>query len=179
MEVRILEEHGLQNALLGLSLSYNGDPEKMMKVALGLAHQQGGHNKFLESIMLWLDITAPRYWWQQFDTYRVGVTKQSESTMHTMTQRLLTQEDFEHPILESYLDYLNRLIEQKDWMLVKIGLPEAFKQRRIVAMNYKALQWMILQRKNHRLPEWQEMIGVILGQVEHPEFLVKEAQRSE
>ncbi len=75
MKTKLLHEHGSQEALLGLSLSYDSEPN--IKVANQLAHKQGGHNKFLESIVVWLDITAPRYWWQEFDTYRIGITKQS------------------------------------------------------------------------------------------------------
>jgi len=101
MKVKILDERGYDWALLGLSLSFEQDPADMPRVAQKLAFRGDGHNKFLESIVLWLDITAPRYWWQQFDTYRAGVSKQSASTMHTMTRRALTQEDFEHSIPRS------------------------------------------------------------------------------
>ena len=80
MHVRILEEHGHDSALLGLSLSYDQTPERMPAVAERLRFRGDGHNKFLESILVWLDVTAPRYFWQQFDTYRVGVTKQRQST---------------------------------------------------------------------------------------------------
>ena len=171
MQVKILDEHGYEFAVLGLSLSYRQDPEKMPEVARRLALKGGGHNKFLESITLWLDITAPRYWWQQFDTYRVGVTKQSESTMHTMTKRPLTQGDFEHPIPAETLAHLNALIADKDWKQVKWLLPEGFLQRRIVSLNYMALQRMIRQRGTHKLEEWRAFIDQVFSQVAHPEFL--------
>ena len=173
MHVRILEEHGHDSALLGLSLSHDQTPKRMPVVAERLRFRGDGHNKFLESILVWLDVTAPRYFWQQFDTYRVGVTKQSQSTMHTMTARALTQTDFSHPIPAAHLNHLNRLIEAGDWEAVKHDLPESFEQRRIVCMNYMALQRMIRQRRTHRLPEWQEFITRVLDQTEHPE-LVKE-----
>ena len=64
MEVKILKECGYEEAIYGLSLSYNvTDLKKMRKVADNLAHKEGGHNKFLESIILWIEIDAPRYWW--------------------------------------------------------------------------------------------------------------------
>jgi len=173
MRIKVLDERGYESALLGLSLSYKQDPDKMPEVARRLALKEGGHNKFLESIVLWLDITAPRYWWQQFDTYRVGVTKQSESTMHTMTKRPLTQEDFEHPIPPETLTCLNQLIAEKDWKQVKWLLPEGFLQRRIVCLNYMALQRMIRQRTTHKLEEWRVFIDRVLEQVEHPELLQK------
>ncbi len=171
MQVTVLDEYGYEFALLGLSLSYKQDTERMPEVARRLAFKGGGHNKFLESIVLWLDVTAPRYWWQQFDTYRVGVTKQSESTMHTMTKRPLIQEDFEHPIPAEILAYLNQLIAEKDWKQVKWLLPEGLLQRRIVCLSYMALQRMIRQRAAHKLEEWPAFIDQILRQVAHPEFL--------
>jgi len=171
MKVKILEEHGYESALVGLSLSYDQDPAKMSKVALRLCFRSEGHNKFLESVVLWLDIRAPRYFWQQFDTYRVGVTKQSQSTMHTMTARPLEQSDFAHPIPENHLEHLNRLIKAGDWEEVKHDLPESFEQRRIVSMNYMALQRMIRQRETHRMAEWRAFIDAILAQAAHPELL--------
>lgn len=171
MDVRILEENGYKFAMLGLSLSFNQNPEDMPGVARKLRFKGDGHNKFLESIVLWLDIVAPRYWWQQFDTYRVGVSKQSESTMHTMTARSLQQSDFAHPIPDEHLNHLNRLIHEASWEKVKWDLPESFLQRRIVCMNYMALQRVIRQRKKHRLSEWQEFISAVMEQARHPELL--------
>lgn len=171
MKVEVLEECGFDEAMLGLSLSYRQPAEEMLKVAKRLAFKGDGHNKFMESIMVWLDVIAPRYWWQQFDTYRVGVTKQSESTMHTMTSRLLTQDDFAHPISEEHLAFLNRLIKEKNWEEVKWNLPESFLQRRIVCLNYMALQRIIRQRWNHRLPEWSDFVLAILPELEHHDLL--------
>ena len=171
MNVRLLEEHGHDSALLGLSMSYNQDPERMDSVAGRLCFKGDGHNKFLESIVVWLDVDAPRYFWQQFDTYRAGVSKQSQSTMHTMTSRTLRQEDFASPIPAAHLAHLNRLIEEKDWEAVKHDLPESFLQRRVVCLNYMALQRMIRQRSSHRLAEWRSFIDAVLRQVKHPEWL--------
>ena len=175
MNVHILEEHGYSSALLGLCLSYNQDPKRMPAVAGKLRFKGDGHNKFLESIAAWMDIDAPRYFWQQFDTYRIGVTKQSESTMHTMTARPLVQEDFEHPIPEAHLCHLNRLIAEEQWQTVKRDLPESFLQRRIVCLNYMILQRMIRQRKSHRLAEWRIFIDEVLRQAEHPDLLIEGA----
>ena len=139
---------------------------QLLEVSKKLAHLQGGHNKFLETITLALDITAPRYWWQEFDTYRVGITKQSESTIHTLTSHTLTFKDFEGTMPEATIDDLNRLIlkfkETPDddpareliYFKIKDRLPEGFLQRRIVTTNVKTLQNIYNQRKNHRLPQW-------------------------
>jgi len=176
MRIRVIEEHGYETALLGLSLSYGKDPAAMQEVARRLRFKGDGHNKYLESIFVWLDVDAPRYFWQQLDTYRTGVSKQSESTMHTMTRRALDQEDFAHAIPQEHLDHLNRLIDREDWEAVKHDLPESFLQRRIVCLNYMSLQRMIRQRRSHRLAEWSEFAGNVLQQVEHPELLEDEEE---
>lgn len=176
MKVDVLEEHGYECALLGLSLSYRQDPDRMPAVARRLCFLGEGHNKYLESIVVWLDVTAPRYFWQQFDTYRVGVTKQSESTMHTLTSRPLSPDDFAHPIPANYLDYLNGLIAANDWEEAKAGVPESLLQRRVVCLNYMVLQRMIRQRKTHRLPEWHLFVERVLEGVQHPELLEDEGR---
>ena len=174
MRVRVIEEHGYETALLGLSLSYGQEPGRMEVVSERLRFRGEGHNKFLESIVIWLDVDAPRYFWQQYDTYRIGVTKQSESTMHTMTKRRLGQEDFAYPIPLEHLAHLNRLIEKKAWEQVKRDLPESFLQRRIVCQNYMSLQRVIRQRKEHKLSEWAVFVGEVLRQAAHPELLERE-----
>lgn len=171
MTVSILTEAGYNEALLGLSLSHNAPIDRMPRVAHKLAPKDGGHNKILESISVWMDIKAPRYWWQEFDTYRVGVTKQSESTMHTLMKRELTQEDFVEPISGRVLTVLNEMIQFKEFRNAKVHLPEGFLQRRIVCTNYKALRHIILQRYRHRLPEWQVFVRGVMGGLEHPDLL--------
>ena len=172
MNVVVLKESGYEEALLGISLSYNSDLDRMEKRASTLAHLEGGHNKFLESICVWLDSDAPRYWWSQFDTYRLGVTKQSESTMHTLTKRELTQEDFETSINPVFLDYLNDCVRNGELIKAKSHLPEAFLQRRIVCTNYKSLRGVVKQRANHKLPEWQVLVQELEKQLSHPEYLI-------
>ena len=160
--------------------------DRLMQIARGLAHKPGGgHNKFLETITLTLDVKAPRYWWQEFDTYRVGVTKQSESTMHTLMTRPFSIQDFEdgEEIVGGFVTVLERarkayvelqsmckvvdMESQKDEMLcmIKKILPEAYLQRRIVCLNAKALQNMYTQRRAHRLPEWRQFFNAIKEQM--------------
>lgn len=174
----------VDEALFGIGLSYGltsgmkcdaafrKSPayRQLETVSRKLCHMQGGHNKFLETITLAFDITAPRYWWQEFDTYRAGVTKQSESTMHTIMARDLADDDFEGGTFDHILEELNAIRrdylkaeaegdeEEKTrcFMDMKNALPEGFLQRRIVMLNLKALQNMYMQRKNHRLPEWRQ-----------------------
>lgn len=172
MKVTVLNECGYEEAILGLSLSYNKNPEDLKHVtALKLSMLDGGHNKFLESIVVWIDITAPRYWWQEFDTYRVGMTKQSESTMHTLMKRPLTQDNFSTLIHEDVLRLLNYYQEYRMFYDLKATLPESFVQRRVVCTNYKTLRNIFKQRRDHKLPEWQEFIKEVKRQVQYPELL--------
>lgn len=177
MGIKILSEHGYDEAILGLSLSYGIAVDRAKEVALKLAVKDGGHNKFLESIYIWLDVTAPRFWWQEADTYRLS-TKQSESTMHTIQKEFLDNGDFEYPIHPQILDYINSLIQQykitksiNDLLILKNSLPEGFLQRRIWVMNYKCLRNILMQRRNHRLPQWKLFCDYIMKNIKYPELL--------
>ena len=155
MKIEILEEVGFHLAMKGLARSFNQDIEKMSKVALNLSPKDLGHNKFLESIVVWIDVEAPRFWWSEFDTYRVGITKQSDSTMHTLKRQPLSQDNFEYPIYENYIDVLNDMIRcNADIDIIKNALPDGFIQGRTICTNYKVLRNIILQRRNHKLPQW-------------------------
>lgn len=180
MKVKIIKEVGYNEAMIGLSLSYGTTVTKAEEVAIGLARKDGGHNKFLESIFVYLDVTAPRYWWQEADTFRIS-TKQSESTIHTIHKMILKQDNFELPIPMITLDYLNLLISKykehkTEYNLenLKNNLPEGFLQRRIWVVSYKTLRNIIIQRNNHKLSGWKMFCKVICENVENPEFLRKD-----
>ena len=158
--------------MFGLSLNKNQPLENMHKVAERLVNMDNGHNKYLESMIVWIEVNAPRYWWSQSDTYRIA-TKQSQSTMHTILKRKLTQDDFSKSIPWYTLLRLNRLIKKKDFEQLKAELPESFKQRRMWCMSYKTLRNMYKQRKNHKLPEWRIFLDKLLSQIEHPHFITK------
>ena len=171
MKVTILREAGYEEALLGLSLSYGQPVEEMPQVASILYRKDDSESKFLRQICIWLDITAPRYWWQQMDTYHVGKTQQSESTMHTLTKRKLAQSDFSQPISHEILGIVNLWIERGDWERAKLNLPEGFLQRRVLCVSYQTIRRIIKQRHSHKLWEWQVFTNAILDQIEHKEFL--------
>ena len=184
MKVDIIEEAGHEWALYGMALSYKDrklNPEdwwpsqraKAEKRAVILAGKDGGHNKFLESICVWLDIEAPRAWWSEMDTYRVGTTKQSESTMHTLSKRPPERDDFEEGTDDYQIQGFIVLWEQvkSDIHRLKMNLPEGFLQRRVICTNSKVLRNLIWQRDGHRLKLWQTFIDEVLVQAEHPEYL--------
>ena len=180
--VRVLKESGFYEALFGLSLSFDViSPEvitgesnllsnekflKMQKVAQTLAFKQGGHNKFLESIQAWLLIRGSLSFWKQFDTYRVGITKQSESTMHTLKKRQLTKQDFTKETFV-FPNIKNLSIDE-----MRDNVPSGFLECRVVNTNYKTLQNIIHQRENHRSKKWNTFIEMLLQQIQHPEFLI-------
>ena len=187
MQIKILSEHGYDAAMLGLSLSYNQTIENMPNVVSRLLKRDlnGGELKFLEQIMVWIDISATRYFWQEFDTYRVGiqdnplpdcgykinVPKQSESTMHTILKRPLQQNDFENGIYEATLTRLNDDIKNKEFFRVKDNLPEGFLQRRIMMISYKTLINILRQRANHKLPAWHHFNEYLITNLEQKEII--------
>ncbi len=186
MQVTVMREAGLQEALLGMALSYYpGQPElsvwwtgerkdKALKRAGLLAHKHGGHSKFLESIQVWLQIHACRSFWQEFDTYRVGITKQSASTMHTLAKRYAEFSDFEDGTTAATIAAFNDVLETHpgDITTIKNNLPEGFLQLRIVCTNYRVLQNICYQRTGHRLKYWQVFIKALEAQLQHPEWVL-------
>ena len=186
--VRVLCEAGFKEALFGLSLSYrtltpleiNGTKRyfdddqhflKLCKIAETLAFKQGGHNKFLESMQVWLLIRGSLSFWKQFDTYRVGTTKQSESTMHTLKKRALNENDFTKETFCIPTINQNFSIDE-----MRDRLPSGFLECRVVNTNYKTLQNIIHQRKNHKSKKWNTFIEMLLKQVKFPQFLIKKEE---
>ena len=184
MNVKKVDEAGYDAALHGLAHNKKKSAAQMVKVAQKLADHDGGHNKFLESIIIWLDVRAPRYWWQEADTFRLS-TKQSESTMHTLHEELLAIDIDNNSAVDAFIrdnfeqgscsrDILRAIYtaaKNNDLLAVKRQLPEGFLQTRMWCMSYKTLRNIILQRRTHRLPHWQAFIRQTLQQADHPELL--------
>jgi hypothetical protein len=184
MQVKKAAEAGYAPALIGLAHNKKQEPQRMEVVARKLAALDGGHNKFLESMILWLDVRAPRYWWQEADTFRLS-TKQSESTMHTLTQELLSIDIHNAGSVGAFiaanfepgscspqtLGWIYEAAQAKDILNIKRRLPEGFLQQRMWCMSYKTLRNLILQQRTHRLPHWQEFIRQTLAQADHPDLL--------
>ena len=137
--------------------------------------------KYLRQIFVTCDILAPLYWWKEFDTYKVGTTANSCSTMHKIHEKRFTIDDFSTDHLlgagkstledvicelnyfrESYLEDKNKLCW---WQLIQL-LPSSYNQLRTVTMNYEVLANIIRQRKNHKLDEWIVFCEIML--IENP-----------
>ena len=176
MKVYNIEVHGIQRALRGLARSYNKPIDTMHNRAIKLGPLDRGHNKFLRMIQVWAEVEAPRFWWAEYDTYKVGTVAQSDSTMHTLHKRHLVDEDFEWGCQGDYLIYLNHQIDrynsgQISLTELKNDLPEGFIQGRTLNFNYAVLREMTLQRHNHRLPQWKFFLKEMLNNIPDLELL--------
>lgn len=135
------------------------------------------HRKFMRMIVVWCDITAPLYWWKEFDTYRMGVEKNSCSTMHKIHAKEFEMDDFSHEnliqgdgtgVLRGVVNALNafrdNFLKTKDkkfwWQLIQL-LPSSYNQRRTVMLNYEVAVAMMKQRRGHKLDEWREFVKIL------------------
>lgn len=134
------------------------------------------HRKYLRQIFVSMDITAPLYWWKEYDTYKIGTVANSCSTMHKIHAKEFTLDDFstEHlcgasiDYLEMLIDWLNdcrkSYVEQKhkeDWWQMIQLLPSSYNQKRTVTFNYENAISMIHQRTGHKLDEWNEFVKIL------------------
>ena len=158
------------------------DHDLMMK----LRNAGTDHRKYMRMITVYVDITAPLYWWKEFDTYKVGTVANSCSTMHKIHEKKLTIDDFSHErLFDRYGDpsmnlnygylypkaYLNDLIELlnhfREWFIETKDkrywdqmiqlLPSSYNQRRTVMLNYEVLANIYKSRKAHKLQEWRDL----------------------
>ena len=139
------------------------------------------HRKFMRQIFVSVDITAPLYWWKEFDTYKVGTVSNSTSTMHKLASTPITidcfemddfenfdleSEDFSFPLKLSWQSLIsdlefcrkkyNETKDKKYWKELIRLLPESWLQKRTITMNYENILNMYWQRKNHKLTEWSK-----------------------
>ena len=163
-----------------LSLDEIGDSD--YKLMIKLRNAGTDHRKFMRMITVYLDITAPLYWWKEFDTYKVGTVANSCSTMHKIHEKEFTFDDFSHeklinsacmeiqeqhirisPIqalattiecLNSYRDLYLQTKDKKYWWQMIQLLPSSYNQKRTVMLNYEVLANMYKSRRDHKLDEW-------------------------
>lgn len=156
--------------------------ENDLKLMRTLGKAGAVHGKYLRMINVTCDITAPLYWWKEFDTYKVGTVANSCSTMHKIHDKEFTLDDFSHEhliseygeigddifypallhletIVSALNAYREKYIETKDkkwwWQMIQL-LPSSYNQKRTVQMNYEVLRGMYEYRKAHKLDEWVE-----------------------
>lgn len=134
------------------------------------------HRKYLRMITVTMDITAPLYWWKEFDTYKVGTVCNSCSTMHKIHAKEFVLDDFSHEqldytskcMLKDIISVLNKNRElfinaknkQQWWNMIQL-LPTSYNQRRTIQMNYENVMSMIKQRENHKLDEWRQFVDLL------------------
>ena len=154
------------------------------KLMMNLRNAGADHRKFMRMIIVYLDITAPLYWWKEFDTYKIATVANSCSTMHKIHAKEFTLEDFSHEqlyldsteILEKIIKGLNAYREDflhakeandpnaKEywWQMIQM-LPTSYNQKRTVMLNYEVLANIYKSRKNHKLDEWRKFCECIEG----------------
>ena len=163
----------------GPSIYIIGDADlKLMKQLLQAGPE---HRKYLRMIMVYMDITAPLYWWKEYDTYKVSTVANSCSTMHKITSKPIEVSDFsmdDFYITDEGIDlkdcFINvvadcemlrmKYLETKDkryWRGLIQLLPSSYNQKRTVMFNYETALSMIRQRSGHKLDEWREFVQVL------------------
>lgn len=151
--------------------------ENDLSLATRLSAAGSDHRKFLRQIFVSMDITAPLYWWKEFDTYKVGTVANSCSTMHKIQSREFTRADFSCDrltpdalaVLDGVIAYLeserllyNETKEKSHWHNMIQLLPSSYQQMRTVTLNYEVLMNIYFARRNHKLAEWHTLCDAIL-----------------
>ena len=183
--------------------------ENDMKLAQNLIKAGSEHRKFMRQIIVSVDITAPLYWWKEFDTYKVGTVANSTSTMHKLATTPITLDCFEiddydrnlsladNPKDDDGLDNIStfeediiyvlenirqKYLETKDkryWKELVRWLPESWLQKRTITMNYENVRNMYFQRRNHKLTEWSESFIKWVESLPYAEELIMYDGKSE
>lgn len=165
---------------------YHANAEDMLLLK-NLVVKGESHSKVLRMIQVWVDITLPRYIWSEFDTYKVGTTTMSESTVHKLKSDIkngrIGINDFEAENTRSmewihlWLKYISSFenIDEVPIEFIKQTLPESFLQRRMVNLNYQVLRHMYFDRRGHRLETWKIFLNKILKQLPFNELITIES----
>ena len=150
-----------------------------LDLAKRLARAGSDHRKFLRQIFVSVDITAPLYWWKEFDTYKVGTVANSTSTMHKIHTKAFERGDFSHDRLDegglaaldaviAYLEaerekFVADKSDRQSWHNMIQMLPSSYNQMRTVTMNYENLINIYYARRNHKLAEWHVLCDWIMS----------------
>lgn len=160
-----------------------------LDLAKRLCRAGSDHRKFIRQIMVSVDITAPIYWWKEFDTYKVGTVANSTSTMHKIHSKQFELDDFSHDhmspealeAMKVFMEVLEKkrqsFVESKnkdDWYDIIQLLPSSYNQMRTVTMNYENLVSMYYARRAHKLEEWHTYCGWVLTLPYFKELFINE-----
>lgn len=159
-----------------------------LDLAKRLRRAGSDHRKFLRQVFVSVDITAPIYWWKEFDTYKVGTVANSTSTMHKITSKPIEMSDFScdhltpdaEKVMASFVDaiesirkrYLEKGKKKEDWYGLITMLPESYNQMRTVTLNYENLIGIYYARKDHKLQEWHAFCDDFIKQLPYAEDLI-------
>ena len=148
-----------------------------LDLAMRLARAGSDHRKFIRQIFVSVDITAPLYWWKEYDTYKVATVANSTSTMHKIQAKAFEESDFStdhmseasRAVFLNYIGYMEqvrqRYLETKDkqdWYDMIQLLPSSYNQMRTCTLNYETLTNIYYARRNHKLQEWHTLCDWIL-----------------
>ena len=202
MEIKVLDVAGYREAIRAMRLPMKSGDKSDSKDKVGWArgdsdYQIGNedhtlsmkliksgsdHRKHIRLIDAWMEIQAPLYWWKEFDTYRMGVDKVSESTMHTIMNEEITQEDFDLSAWDDnefarglIVNLCDELRLRGEFDRLNQLLPQSYLQTRIVKCSYEALHNMYQARHNHKLIEWRYFCRK-LEELPYAEFITGEAE---
>lgn len=178
---------GCDPGYYGLDHNFEIGPNDLA-LAQRLIKAGSDHRKFLRQIFVSVDITAPLYWWKEFDTYKVATVANSCSTMHTIHKKEFTLDDFSHEhlvneniwLLDDIIRRLNTcraiFIEDKNkrewWQMIQL-LPSSYNQKRTVTLNYETLRNIYGSRRNHKLGEWSIGFMEWIDSLPYAEELIK------
>lgn len=201
IKIENLKVYGFESAMSGMRNPMNswdlGDTKgdnignNDLNLLLRLCKAGSDHRKVLRQMFISCDITAPLYWWKEFDTYKVGVTSNSQSTMHKLCSMSLIKHDFSFEdmhenecIVNEVIDNLNARISdyQKTknknlWRTIIQLLPCAYNQARTITMNYENVLNMYRQRKHHKLKEWREFCWYMKDNLPYFNLIVDELEK--
>lgn len=160
-----------------------------LKLARRLYRAGSDERKYLRQIFVSVDITAPLYWWKEYDTYKVGTVANSTSTMHKIHANAFLREDFScermTPEALACLDQVIAVLEERRQMFVETNdrnawddmiqlLPSSYNQKRTCTLNYENLVNMYFARMRHKLPEWRRFCGWVAGLPYFEDITVRE-----
>ena len=164
--------------------------ENDLGLAIRLCRAGSDHRKFIRQILVSVDITAPLYWWKEFDTYKIATVANSTSTMHKIHSKPFEADDFSNDhmsdaargALDTLMEFLEqqrlKFVETKDksyWYDIIQLLPESYNQKRTITMNYENLLNMYYARKSHKLDEWHTYCDWILSLPYTKELFLRES----